>query len=763
MPLQLPVLDDRTFEELLEEAKRRIPVHTPEWTNFDVESDPGITLVQIFSFLTDSLLYRANRVPELNRLKFLELLDVPLQAAAAARGLVTIRNDRGPLQALPLAAGVVVSAGNVNFLTQDGINVLPVEAQVYYKRAIPTDDARLPTLQTRFAAIQAAEEAALLEELGDDLAALPVSELKFYETVPLAIPTPGKANPVVDLAVDTLDGLYLALLAPANVDPASVRTVLADQVLSIGVVPALTDELAPLMPQRTTRQRAAVPTLICEIPDPTTPPTAPRYRRLRPLAQPEIFTDLGVIQVALPAAAALEPWSFSEPIDEGVGALPPRLEDERVSSRLVTWLRLRLPAEASTGSATAPSAATALDTTADAPLLSQGRITWVGINATRVRQAIPVVNELLGRGNGEPDQEFQVATTPVLPDSVRLEVEVSDGVWESWRLTTDLLAADADEELFILDPEAGRIRFGDGLHGARPTAGSRLRISYQYGGGAAGNVGIGAISRSADVRLQAGYKVANPIATYGGDDGETVAEGERNIPLYLRHRDRLVTQEDFRNIVERTPGVDVGRVEVLPLYNPTATPPEPAAGTVTLLVIPATDRLRPLWPTPDLLFLRTVCDHIAPRRLVTTEIYVRGPSYQPVYVTVGIAVREGYFRDVVRQAVDGRLHAYLSALPPGGPDETGWPLNRQLLARELEAVVSRVAGVEYVVGLQMGVGDALTALEDPFPLTGLQLPWLAGLIVSEGEAEPLANLTQGSAGDTAATGFKPVPVSRAKC
>jgi hypothetical protein len=83
MPLELPVLDDRNYEQLLEDAKRRIPAHTPEWTNFDVESDPGITLVQLFAFLTDNLLYRANRIPERNRLKFLQLLGIPLQPAAA--------------------------------------------------------------------------------------------------------------------------------------------------------------------------------------------------------------------------------------------------------------------------------------------------------------------------------------------------------------------------------------------------------------------------------------------------------------------------------------------------------------------------------------------------------------------------------------------------------------------------------------------------------------------------------------------------------
>jgi hypothetical protein len=748
MPLEAPVLDDRNFEEILEEAKRRIPVHTPEWTNFDVESDPGITLVQVFSFLTDSLLYRANRVPELNRIKFLQLLDVPLQPAAAARGIVTIRNDRGPMRALPLDAGVVVSAGNVNFLTRDGVNVLPVEARIFYKRAVPATDERLPEFQVSFAAVQAAAEAALAESLGESVTPGSTSNLQFYETIPLAVPTPGVPNPVLDIALDTLDGLYIALLAPANVAPEAVRPFLAHQVLSIGVVPALSDTIPPLQPLRTTNAREPVPTFVVEVPSVDSTPDAPRYRRLQIIEHPDVFDDLGVIQVKLPDVAALQTWSFGEPLQDGVGGLPPRIEDEQIRQRIITWVRLRLPADAASASSTG---------------MSKARVTWIGINAARVSQAIPITNELLGTGNGEPDQELRTATTPVIPDSVRLEIEADAGQWHYWRLTDDLLAAEADDEVFTLDAEAGLLRFGDGLRGARPPLNARVRISYEYGGGAKGNVAIGAISRTADVRLQAGYKVSNPVATYGGDDGETVEEGEGNIPLYLRHRDRLVTAADFRDIVRRTPGVDVGRVEVLSLYNPTATQREPAPGNVTIMVIPATDPVRPRWPIPDRLFLRTVCDYVEPRRLVTTEIHVRGPEYIPVYVSVGIRVREGHFQDVVRQAVDQRLHDYLAALPPGGPDEVGWPLNRQLLAKDLEAVVTRIAGVEFVEGLEMGVNATLTPIAEPYPLAGLELPWLAALAVTSGPPEPLANIVLGAENSLPADQFKPVPVSRAKC
>jgi len=44
------MLDDRNFEQLLLEAQARIPGYTPEWTNHGIESDPGITIVELFAF-----------------------------------------------------------------------------------------------------------------------------------------------------------------------------------------------------------------------------------------------------------------------------------------------------------------------------------------------------------------------------------------------------------------------------------------------------------------------------------------------------------------------------------------------------------------------------------------------------------------------------------------------------------------------------------------------------------------------------------------
>ena len=76
MALTLPQLDDRTWKDLVEEARALIPGMTPEWTNFNA-SDPGITLVELFAYLTETLLYRVNRVSDPSQRAFLKLINGP--------------------------------------------------------------------------------------------------------------------------------------------------------------------------------------------------------------------------------------------------------------------------------------------------------------------------------------------------------------------------------------------------------------------------------------------------------------------------------------------------------------------------------------------------------------------------------------------------------------------------------------------------------------------------------------------------------------
>ena len=95
MALEAPNLDDRTFNDLVAQAKTLIPRYTPEWTNFN-ESDPGITLLELFAWMTDIIIYRLNQVPERNYIKFLQLLGIQVNPAAPANAALTFKLANTP-------------------------------------------------------------------------------------------------------------------------------------------------------------------------------------------------------------------------------------------------------------------------------------------------------------------------------------------------------------------------------------------------------------------------------------------------------------------------------------------------------------------------------------------------------------------------------------------------------------------------------------------------------------------------------------------
>lgn len=76
MPIELPGLDDKTYAELVEEARAALALHDPDWTDHN-PSDPGIALVELLAWLTELLIYRTGRIPEARVRTFLSLLDGP--------------------------------------------------------------------------------------------------------------------------------------------------------------------------------------------------------------------------------------------------------------------------------------------------------------------------------------------------------------------------------------------------------------------------------------------------------------------------------------------------------------------------------------------------------------------------------------------------------------------------------------------------------------------------------------------------------------
>src|SRR2546423_9623262 len=102
MPLPVPILDDRSYQQLRDELVRRIPAYTPEWTDHNA-SAPGIPLIGLFAFLGENLLFRFNQIPESTQLAFLRLLQIPLRPASPARSLLAMTTEEPAGALVPVA------------------------------------------------------------------------------------------------------------------------------------------------------------------------------------------------------------------------------------------------------------------------------------------------------------------------------------------------------------------------------------------------------------------------------------------------------------------------------------------------------------------------------------------------------------------------------------------------------------------------------------------------------------------------------------
>jgi len=133
-----PNLDDRTHADIVEEAMRLIPQYCPEWTNHNA-ADPGITLIELFAWMTEMVVYRLNKVTDKNFLAFLDLMGVDLQPPQPARTLLRFNLSEGSDATLVKSGAQVATAQTgdtepVVFETQSDLLVVPSELVRIYSQ-----------------------------------------------------------------------------------------------------------------------------------------------------------------------------------------------------------------------------------------------------------------------------------------------------------------------------------------------------------------------------------------------------------------------------------------------------------------------------------------------------------------------------------------------------------------------------------------------------------------------------------------------------
>ena len=364
----------------------------------------------------------------------------------------------------------------------------------------------------------------------------------------------------------------------------------------------------------------------------------------------------------------------------GLGMRPPRIDDTSIASRLLAWVRL--------------STQSSLD------------VSWLGVNAVQLDQRATQNLIVIGVSDGSANQQFALPAAQVDPSTFLLDIDMPGLGFQIWQQVDDLAILQGPVQAYQLDPEAGTVTFGNQLQGMIPPAGRRVRVNtMRAGGGSDGNLpagsltGIQATDASGNPVTQA-ITITQPIATTGGADPETLDAAQQRIPSLLQNQSRAVTVADYQNLAQQTPGANVGRVEVLPLFKP-QTLAINTPGVVSVMVIPNQAGVLNPCPRADRPTLETVYQYLNPCRPVAAELYVIASEYVGLSIGVGVEVKTGYGLLQVSQAVETALRSYLWPLAPGGPNSTGWPLGRSVRSLELEVVVSRVPGVIEVNGLNL--------------------------------------------------------------
>jgi predicted phage baseplate assembly protein len=130
-------LDDRTFQDLVNEARTRIAQTCPEWNEHNV-SDPGITLIELFAWMTELTIYRLNRVPDKLHVALLELLGIRLDPPSAAEVDVRFRLTGPAQEPVPIPLGTTeigtlrtASDPSVVFQTTIDFTIAPLRPAAY--------------------------------------------------------------------------------------------------------------------------------------------------------------------------------------------------------------------------------------------------------------------------------------------------------------------------------------------------------------------------------------------------------------------------------------------------------------------------------------------------------------------------------------------------------------------------------------------------------------------------------------------------------
>lgn len=682
MGVDVPELDDRTYEEFLADARKRIPTVAEEWTDHNAH-DPGITFLELFAWLAEAHNYRLDRMTDRHRSAYLRLLGVtpepPRRAAAPLR-----------VEPAPDLAGETIAEGTrmiaertsgeadreIPFTTDADVTLSGTSIAAVYRETPDgvverTDENETPGTYFRAFGRHAFADSACYVGFDDDPFRDPTSPFSlwvdFHEE---NLPNPAEHGdedpefePSVQLAWEYCTD-YEAWNRDAAWKPLEVVADGTDSLYHGGTVM---------------------------------------------LAHPEPGRWRGTDRFGVAGAEPGLAW-LRVRVEHAGYEIPPQIDQFRTNVVPVTH-----------GSRAGPERLTGPDGTEVTNAQPGQRFKF---DRAPVRSATVKV----GDECWEPVPSLDGSG----PDDHHYVLEVESG------------AVRFGDNVRGAVPEAGqsvvatRYEFGGGPEG-NVGSNAAWRVDPREDGGAAGgaasNTGdegsAGASGGAGDGDLTEaqlrGMTVDALAEPAGGRAAESVNEALARLAAELEVPYRCVTAADFEYVATHTPGLRFGRAKA---FTSSVESGSDCADrdAVQVVIVPygTTDR-----PTPSNGFLDAVDCHLQRHRLVTDRVEAVPPTYVGIGVRTVVRLHDGYTVAGRTGSIEEALDTFLS--PLSGYDGRGWPFGRPVYRPELSEAISSVEGVDCVHDVAVDVDGEAERIEESVRIdpTALVYPTEHAVSVSE--------------------------------
>ena len=730
-------LDDRAYRDLVEECILRIPRYCPEWTNHN-PSDPGITLIELFAWLTDQMQLRFNQVPRRNYVAFLELLGIYLQPPTPAETDLTF---------------YLSSA-------QDSAVIIPRDTEVATERTATDEAIVFSTNQDLIVGnprikhfLTRNHEAEFDNRFRNSLNERSRDWQNMGETSLFSESLPGNS-------------FYLALDTP----PTATVQSLQGNVLELVI-----------------RGESATGTGI----DPNEPPRVWQAwdgEQWRPVLRQESddrtkgfnFGSDATTQGRLREASVILhlPQEFPEAEFgdcrghwlrcvyetkreyQRTYSVSPRIVGLRIQAiggTISACQCIRVREELLGTSTGKPGQAFPLQMQ---PVLKRQAEEYIEVRPLEgTTQAWQEVANFSQLSSDSPNYTIDSRTGtvqfgPLIRGPMRLRQQTYDRA--QIQASVQKAAARFQEGNIrervlspLTDPIGGETAFTERQYGRVPPPGAEIyMVSYRFGGGRQGNVQA---EKLTILRSSLPYinSVTNYEAAKGGADAESLEEAVMRVPQKLRTRECAVTPEDFETVSKAIPGQRVARSHCL-RESQYSTP-----GVVRLLVVPQAETERIDWTqgmNPDRVLSlseelrQEMDDHLRDRRPLGIKVELQEPEYVGVSVRLSVLLEPRSDRESVRRQILIALYKFLNPLV-GGVDGQGWSLGRPVYTSDIISLCQKIPGIRHLGAIELfeirkqedgwNLLAATDSMITPSPL-GYLCSWAGGTIAfaPHGKSDP---------------------------